>query len=403
MLLSIASSCADVHPAHTEVPAHAQHVLAHVPIVLERNHVRLPVTVLGPSSSSSAAALPFQIVLDTGMPTPGIMLYASERVDALGLRFVSGEELSGGGSGGPLSARIATGVRIEIGGLVLDDVSVIVLPRPPGFAGAGEGVIGNELFQRYAVRVSSAERELELLESESFVPDPKSRSVPLRMRNNAPFVDVGVAVGPEKPVVAELALDLGASHSLWLNGRAGGRFEAPAGSVSTRLGRGISGEVHGQVGRVRRFELGGFVLENVVTVFPQAEYQRPGGVDFKDGFVGAEILTRFDVVFDYARQRMLLKPGDNFSEPFEYDMTGMVLDPGENDQRIVTALLPGSPAEECGVQAGDVLVAVDGEVVRVGESTALYKKFRKNGAELHLVLRRGSDTLEKTIRLRRLV
>jgi hypothetical protein len=370
--------------------------LARVPISLEQGLVRVPVSVAG--------SAPFHLVLDTGMPTRGILLYASERVDALGLDFSDGEAIAGaGGSGAGVSVRVAEGARIQIGSLAIGEVSVTVLRRPPGFAGAGDGVIGNELFERYVLRVDAGERRLDLFDSASFEPDRESTVVPLRLRNRAPFVDVRVSVGAGEPIPCDVALDLGARHSLWLNERPDGRLAAPDRSIAVRLGRGLSGEVLGRVGRVSRLEIGGFAFENVVAIFPGPEHRNPGGVDFRDGFVGSQLLMRFVVTFDYARERMLLRPSERLAEPFEYDMTGMVFDSDAEGRLVVNSILPGSPAAEAKIEKGDILLAVDGEVVAAGRSSVLERAFRTDGAEVHLRLMRGSDAFDKTLRLRRLL
>ncbi|HKD99974.1 MAG TPA: aspartyl protease family protein [Planctomycetota bacterium] len=367
--------------------------LAVIPIVHERL-VRLPASVAG--------SAPFQVVLDTGMPTRGLALYRSERVDALGLRFQDEQILAGaGGSGAAVTARVAEPTRVRFGDFAIDDVTVIVLPKPRGFAAAGEGIVGGELFERFAVRVDVDALRLELFESKTFAPEPGSAGVPLRLEDGIAFLDARVAVGAGQPGPAELAIDLGASHALWLNGRSDGRLAAPESSIASRLGRGLSGEIEGRVGRVRKLELGSSALEDVVAVFPRKEHQRPGGHDFRDGFVGADALTRFHVTFDYAHERMWLAPGNRLAEPFEHDMTGLVLDPDDVGQ-VVRAVLPGTPAAEAGVLAGDRLVAVDGRNLDP-VAPWLSRTFRVDGAELRLTLRRGDETIEKRVRLRRLV
>src|SRR6202008_2204271 len=101
------------------------------------------------------------------------------------------------------------------------------IERPPGFAGAGDGVIGNELFDRYALRIDAEEKRLAGFQGARFVPHRQSTVVPLRMRGHAPFVEARVSVGAEEPILADLAIDLGARHALWLNEREDGRLGSP--------------------------------------------------------------------------------------------------------------------------------------------------------------------------------
>jgi hypothetical protein len=369
--------------------------VARVPIVFARTQVRVPVSVNG--------SAPFVLILDTGMPTRGVILRQTERVDALGLDFPDGESLSGGGSGPAVAARVANGARIEVGDYAISDVPVIVLPAEVPLPRDTDGVIGAELFEKFAVRVDVDAERIDLFDSVNFQPAGKGTSVPLRFREGKAFVDARVTVQSGPPVTADLAIDLGAGHALWLNHGSNNQFAPPPGSIETTLGRGLSGDIRGSIGRVGRIELGNFAFENVVTLFPVKEHQHPGGVDFRDGFVGAELLTRFVVTFDYPAKRMILQRGARFSAPFEYDMTGMVLDPEGLDRRRVDAVLEGSPAQKAGVEAGDVLIAVDGETLVALGPDGLRRVLQREGAEIRVTLQRGSKTIEKQFRLRRLV
>ncbi|HXV13534.1 MAG TPA: pepsin/retropepsin-like aspartic protease family protein, partial [Candidatus Krumholzibacteria bacterium] len=277
--------------------------LARVPMTFTRNQVRIPVSVNGSE--------PFTLILDTGMPTRGLLLRAGERVDALGLEFLGTDSVSGGGSDGALSARVSKGQRIELGGLAIPEVPVIVLPEQNLMQDV-DGVIGAELFERFAVRVDADRLRVELIDPGIFQPAHGSSIVPLRFNQGVAFVDAEVTVDAGAPVAADLALDLGAGHALWLNEKSNPRLASPAGAIETVLGRGLSGEIRGSIGRVHRLQLGDFAFENVVTLFPVGEHQNPGGFDFRDGFIGAEILTRFVVTYDYAQKRMVLERGGMF-------------------------------------------------------------------------------------------
>jgi hypothetical protein len=370
--------------------------VARVSIDFTRNQVRVPVSVNGSEA--------FSLILDTGMPTRGVLLRPTPRVDALGLKFPGAESsLSGGGSGPAVAARVAPAERIQVGEHEIAEVPVIVLPKDAGLPRDVDGVIGAELFDRFVVRVDVDAERLELFDPATYQPPSGSSAVPLRLRDRVAFVDARVTLGSQDAVTADLAVDLGAGHALWLNGGSNPKLAAPPGAIETTIGRGLSGPILGSIGRVRRVVIGDFAFENVVTVFPVREHQNPGGYDFKDGFVGAELLTRFIVTFDYSTKRMLLERGSHFDDPFEYDMTGMVLNPQGIDRRRVDSVLTGSPAEEAGVMEGDVLVAVDGQSLASLGMDALRSTFQRDGAEVVVTLERDSNTIEKRFKLRRLI
>ena len=312
-------------------------LLTRVPITFTRNQVRVPVAIKGTA---------FQLILDTGMPTRGVMLYQNARVDSLELTFIDQHDISGAGGEGAVRARISMDTDVHVGDLTISPVSVIVVSAPSHLPVDADGIIGAELFERFAVRVDMDENRMDLLESASWTPPESSVAIPLRFRSGCAFMDAQVDVAGKAPVTVDIAVDLGASHALWLNEGEAGRLAPPANAIETTLGHGLSGAVRGHIGRVERLTVGPYVFENVVTVFPVPEHQHPGGFDFRDGFIGAETLKRFRVTFDYAGERMVLERGRRFADPFEHDMTGLVLHPGGRERRTVDRVLPDLPARK---------------------------------------------------------
>jgi len=141
----------------------------------------------------------------------------------------------------------------------------------------------------------------------------------------------------------------------------------------------------------------------VITLFPVSEHRSPGGVDFRDGFIGNEVLTRFVVTFDYHGKQLLLERGDMFADPFEYDMSGMVLDFFGVESRRISAVLPASPAAAAGVEPGDALVAIDGKTVAELGDKGMIDALTRDGAVIRVTLERKGERIEKTFTLRRLV
>jgi PDZ domain/Aspartyl protease len=365
-----------------------------VPITFTRNQVRIPISVNG--------SQPMVFVLDTGMPAPGILLNTNERTTALALKFSGQANVAGGGSTKAMAAQLAEHQRIAIGGIEIADVPVTMLP-PGGFKET-DGVIGLELFNRYAVCVDVDNKELLLFDTKTYQPPAGATIIPIRLvHDRMPFIDARVTVEGGEPVPVDVALDLGSVHALWLNERQPGKLAPPKGAIQTTLGRGVSGKIMGSVGRVKKIEMGGVSFDNLLAIFPDAAYQKPGGFDFQDGFIGADLLTRFVVTFDYASKRLVLVPGKRMGDPFEWDMTGMVFENANMDRRVIDTVLAGSPAEAAGIQPGDVLVGVNDKPLSAYDPQELFTMFRREGAEVRLKLERGGSSIEKPIKLRRLV
>lgn len=74
----------------------------------------------------------------------------------------------------------------------------------------------------------------------------------------------------------------------------------------------------------------------------------------------SEIIKRFNVVFDYNRASIYLKPLSTIKAAFEHDMAGMEIgSAGENYERlIITRVEPKSAAEQAGLMKGDEILAI---------------------------------------------
>ena len=79
------------------------------------------------------------------------------------------------------------------------------------------------------------------------------------------------------------------------------------------LGRGLDGDIYGQFGRISSFKIGSFVLHDMPTAFPQAAIRsRQQGAD---GILFDNALRRFNLIFDYSREKLYIKPNGSFHEP----------------------------------------------------------------------------------------
>jgi len=344
----------------------------------------------------------FRVVLDTGMPAPGLALYGGPRVDALDLDIDPEMRAQVGGAGGDgkrQTAQIATGASFDLPGVAIDETQVIVLPAFH-FNVYHDGIMGYSLFKRFVVELDYDASVMRLHDPESYQAPEAARVLPFTLRGNKPFVTVQVTPTGGGPYDAKVVVDLGASHAISLNTDESEQIVLPENSITTVLGRGLSGEIEGEVGRIAELGLDGAVLKNVLASFPVSDHQNPSGMNSSAGNLGSEVLRRFTTIFDYSRERMLLIPNGSFSEPFLFDRAGVRFD---HDQTLqVQQVLPGSPAEKAGIEVGDVVTHLDGEALSGKDVYDLRKALRGDG-EVTLALRRGDQAFEKRLTLRQLI
>ncbi len=122
------------------------------------------------------------------------------------------------------------------------------------------------------------------------------------------------------------------------------------------------------------------------------------------GNIGGEILKRFTVTFDYAKQRMCLKPNKNYGAPMNYDRSGMWIN-GRHGDFVVKYVMAGGSVDRAGLKLGDVITAVNGKPATTLTLSGLRGMLRNGTPEsrVELVLGKGERARTVTLVLQRLI
>ncbi len=370
---------------------------AAIPFQVSRHHILVPVRVNGSE--------PFDLILDTGMPFHGAILFTGPRVKEAGLKNTEGVRAVGCGDAGPVE--IGTGVTLEFPGLTLSGQHVTVMP-PPGDPETGrcrgaDGIIGNSLFARFVVAIDYDTEIITLTEPDAYDYRGRGESLPLAMSPmSIPTVAAGIEIANGQVIPLEIVIDTGAMHALSLEIESHDGITIPGPSREFELGHTYFGAVTGHVARIEAIHLGDLTLRDVVTTFvSQAQPGLPpcGG----NGNLGAAALGRFNVTFDYSRDRMILEPTERTDDPFEFTMTGANYARNDQGNLRVFSIVPDSPALEAGLEPGDILTAIDGRHVTGLEDDEIKELLQREGADVALRVSRGRESLNVSLRPRRIL
>ncbi|MCB0851628.1 MAG: PDZ domain-containing protein, partial [Bacteroidetes bacterium] len=201
-------------------------------------------------------------------------------------------------------------------------------------------------------------------------------------------------------IKSDWLIDTGASQAISLFTE---DLSAPEKSIDAFLGMGLSGGVYGKLGRVQAFSLGEFTFEDVITGFPDtASLNILAESNVWYGNLGAEIISRFHVVFDYPRGSIYLRKNSNFRKDFRYNISGIeLLTSGEDfDKYVVSYVRPDSPAEEADVQINDEILSINGIDVEKLNIDELYGTLGyKNRKVITLRLKRDGEAFRVRFRL----
>jgi len=145
----------------------------------------------------------------------------------------------------------------------------------------------------------------------------------------------------------------------------------------------------------KRLQFGRFVIKNPVVRLSKPTRGVEANPD-QDAIVGAELLRRFKVIFDYSRNRMILEPNAHFDEPINTDMSGADIiaeGPGFNTFRI-RGVVPKSPAAEAGLLEGDLITAIDGRPATEFTLDKINMMLKQDGSEHTITIKRAAHLLD---------
>ncbi|HWB14406.1 MAG TPA: aspartyl protease family protein [Pirellulales bacterium] len=112
--------------------------------------------------------------------------------------------------------------------------------------------------------------------------------------------------------------------------------------------------------------------------------------------VSLHFLAQYNVTFDFPNAAMYLTKSRYFGHADGVDLSGLHF--RRVDGRVVVeAVDQGSPAEDCGVEAGDVIKSVGDKDASTTRLFVLRKALSQAGRCVLLVLQRGSETLQREL------
>ena len=349
---------------------------------------------------------PVHMLLDDGFMWDQLLFWGGPQVDSLGLDY-DGEIAVGGGpdTTGQLLSRTASGITLRLPGVEFTDQAAVITPSASGTAGMWWGSIGQvsaTFFKHFVVDINFDDMMITLIEPDKFEYHGKGAEISWRPLGFGPWsipATLGLADG--RSVSLDLLMDLGYNDRLQIavNGEHG--ITVPEKALPISLGMNIQGvETLGHTGRLDRVYIGGYEIRDVVVEFVSEEHRDH---TFHEAMIGLRLLSRFNLVFDYHRQRLFIEPNRTFGDPFEYNMSGLSLRKGDGDFYEIRRVHPNSPAAEAALEVGDKVIMINGLPAAEFDFPELQKLMRREGATVKLLVSRADKQWEVSIKLRRLI
>jgi predicted aspartyl protease len=354
-----------------------------------------------------------RLILDTGVSTN--IITDLEIAHKMNLQYSRRVKISGAGEGDVLMGSVSIGHTLHnkelvanFQNLVVVDQDVLQLSEYMGMK--VHGIFGYDLFSSMVVTIDYESRFLNLYSPEKFkYRKSMGDRYPIVVTQTKPYTDALNLVSNGKTLPMRLVIDTGAGHALLLNAN-DDKITLPTKVVRANLGRGLNGEINGNIGRVSKVTLGQHEMKNIIASFPDSLSFSMKFIPIssdRQGSIGTELLRRFVVTMNYNEGYMAMKPVKNkLNEAFEYDMSGLeIRGKGEEfNQYFVHKVIPNSPGGEAGIEEGDEVIFVDGTNIKYLNLSDIYKTLsKKEGKAVTMFLRRKGDLKLFSFILRRII
>jgi hypothetical protein len=281
-------------------------------------------------------------------------------------------------------------------------LAVLALNRyvAPFFWHDAAGVLGYDFISRFVMEIDYDGGTLTLHDPKAFTYAGKGTAIPITLAGSIPVVKAKVD-GHE----GQFRLDVGSGSTVDLHGpfvKKLGLRETMGKTIAV-MGGGFGGTFTSHLGRMKSMEIGPYTWKNPLVILSGAE---TGGLASEDyaGNIGNEVFERFKCTFDYEHRTLYLEPGPRYGKTDRFSRAGVQLARFGDVVRAMQ-VLPGSAADEAGIQEGDEVVTLDAKPILSWSQDQVTGLF-ENGAvgEKHaLELRRDGRVRKIKISLKEMI
>ncbi|SRR6266403_166998 len=370
------------------------------------------------TSGTSALGIPFQlssnfvlVQLRVNNSRPLWFLFSTASTSVIDTRIAKelGLPVQGKEDLGGIEAGLIHGISLALPGVTALNQTVAVLPLEFLSSWMGQpvaGLIGYDFISQFVIEVDYATSKMNVYASASYRYSGSGDVIQIKFIDKSPFIAVKVAMEGREAVEGTFEFATESSGVLVVQRSFAEAHQLLNSTKSFRLGNvgGDEGSMSRTLqGRVRNIQVGRFVINNPIVSFSRAEAGKvaTGG----DGQIGGEVLRRFRLILDYSRQLIVLEPNKHLAQPVEADMSGFELVAEGADLKTLTIneVLANSPAAEAGLQEEDELIAINRRPVTEFSLEQIRQMLKQEGKEYFLKLKRGSQTLQVRLKMRRLI
>ncbi len=333
------------------------------------------------------------MMLDSGSLWDELLFFSSPKVDSIGFRFTDETSI------GMTQADVDTNISIRVNNIIFDQQKAIVSRYESNRPNLWEGFDGQfsaTFFKHFVVKINFDESNIELIPPEAFAYSGKGQELAMKAGPfNSRTIAAEVELFDRTATTVDLLVDLGWLHPLNLLIGGHEKITLPANAIAGGFGSGFFDQ-KGSVGRVKGIRLGKYVLKDVLTAFTMVDQKANV---FGNSMLGLPLLQKFNVIFDYFNNRIILEPSNSYDEPFIFNTTGLEFAPDGHGNLIVRKVYPNSPASESNIEVNDLITHIDGIAIREFKPGEIKALLMNEGENIKLSIQRENQSRETRLKL----
>lgn len=359
-----------------------------IPFYSSNSLIIIPVSINGKA--------PINFLVDTGVRSN--ILFSKTLGDALGLEYTRRLSIAGADGSTVIMAQVSPINSLDLGPIEGKMQSLLVLEEDffelESVIGVPVyGIIGYEFFKFNPVKINYDEGFIDFYRGKAMKwKPPLYKKFDLTIDDSKAYIRAKINQKAGPKIDAKLLIDTGANHGLLLNQETSDEIKTPPLFIESQLGQSLGGVLYGYIGRVNSIKLKGLIMREVLTSYPEVNsFSEIIIATGRQGSLGSEVLGRTRLILDYPRERVLIRKGDSFYAPFEYDMSGLIVKkiPNDENRYYVSEVRLDSPAYKSGILPFDEILTINKIPVFLWELSELFKLLRsEEGKEIQLEMRR---------------
>jgi hypothetical protein len=347
---------------------------------------------------------PLNLILDSGIRNT--IITELEPSDKISLNFSDVKDMMGLGGGGILEAYTSNFNLLKIGKLKLQNKTVYVLKNDvfnlSKHSGTKiNGLIGVDFFQDHVIEIDYSSKHIRFYESTNFEAPKGYGMLPISIESQKMFVELSVVESDSTRKQVKMLMDTGAELNAWFQTTSKESVRVPPRWVQGTIGEGLNGIITGKYSHIPQICFGNFCLKNAIVSFPDSATITGIVTNSKrDGTVGSQLLSRFNLFIDYKQKKFYFKPNSNFKKPYTYNVAGIEIIQYSPVIPVIEVMdvWANSPAAHAGVQRDDQIIDINGTSafqMSIGEIRKIFET--PSNHPLNLTLKRGKE--EITVRI----